>query len=108
MNELDYQLKVQKEVADGLNKRVLCNKGIQMKQVTIYEFLKINKDVIKDGYVAMDENCSWWWFEEKPDIDGNEWWEVSAKLRDLSCFNITPFDGDWKDSLIKVEHKEEE
>lgn len=23
-------------------------------------------------------------------------------------FNIAPFDGDWKDSLIKVEHKEEE
>lgn len=21
------------------------------------------------------------------------------------CFNIAPFDGDWKDSLIKVEHK---
>lgn len=23
-------------------------------------------------------------------------------------FNIAPFDGNWKDSLIKVEHKEEQ
>ena len=26
----------------------------------------------------------------------------------LGCFNIKDWDGDWQDSLIKVEHKEEE
>lgn len=78
-----------------------------MKQITIYEFLERNKDVFKAGWVAMDECGEWWWFEKKPHVDDNEWWNVAGGLRCLSCFNIAPFDGDWKDSLIKVEHKED-
>lgn len=30
------------------------------------------------------------------------------KLNTIEMKDIAPFDGDWKDSLIKVEHKEEE
>ena len=30
------------------------------------------------------------------------------KLNTFEKIDIAPFDGDWKDSLIKVEHKEEE
>ena len=37
-----------------------------MDQITIYEFLKKNEGVIKDGYVAMDSDGSWYWFSERP------------------------------------------
>lgn len=76
-----------------------------MKQITIYEFLERNKDIIKDGWVAMDKDGAWDWYDIKPHIDDNVWF---GDFGDLYCFNIAPFDGDWKDSLIKVEHKEEE
>lgn len=81
-----------------------------MKQITIYEFLKKNEDVIKDGWVAMDKDGEWCWFSNKPYKRTDMW-----VLRDLGgwqaltrAFNIASFDGDWKDSLIKIEHKEEE
>lgn len=82
-----------------------------MKQITIYDLLPL----LKKGFVAMDEDRSWWWFEKKPRIEDNEWWNVSGILIGLSRFNIAPFDGDWKDSLIKCgesaiikKHKDEE
>ena len=78
-----------------------------MKQITIYEFLKKNEGVIKDGWVAFNGE-SWAWFSEKPELDKNLKILVGGFVRDLEAFNIAPFDGDWKDSLIKVEHKEEE
>lgn len=78
-----------------------------MKQITIYEFLEKNKGVIKDGWVAMDKDGDWYWYDTKPYLDDNEWWN-NVSYSDLYGFNIAPFDGDWKDSLIKVEHKEEE
>lgn len=84
-----------------------------MKQITIYDLLPL----LKKGWVAMDENDGWYWYEDEPTIQkfvygGNKetyHWNNSGDLCDLSeLFNIKPFDGDWKDSLIKVEHKEEE
>lgn len=77
-------------------------RGDQMKQITIYEFLKKNKDILEDGWVAMDKNGGWFWYDIKPYLDDNEWWN-NEKTCGLFCFNIAPFDGDWKDSLIKVE-----
>ena len=77
-----------------------------MKQITIYDLLPL----LKKGWVAMDSS-GWWWFEFEPDITIKDQWfmyeyGLLGKLSDM--FNIAPFDGDWKDSLIKVEHKEEE
>lgn len=72
-----------------------------MKQITIYDLLPL----LKKGYVAMDEDAGWFWYDRLPDILDNEWWNVGKKVSNLDCFNIAPFDGDWKDSLIKVEHK---
>ena len=83
-----------------------------MKQITIYEFLEKNKDVFKDGLVAMNENKYWSWFNAYPTRGSKlvKFWYGRAGTEETSlcCFNISPFDGDWKDSLIKVEHKEEE
>lgn len=84
-----------------------------MKQITIYDLLPL----LKKGWVAMDEDGKWYWYEDEPTIQkfvygGNKevyHWNNSGELSDLSeLFNIAPFDGSWKDSLIKVEHKEEE
>lgn len=37
-----------------------------MKQITIYEFLKKNEGVIKNGWVAMNKDKSWSWFNYYP------------------------------------------
>ena len=87
-----------------------------MKQITIYEFLEKNKDVIKDGWVAMNKDKSWNWFNDCPtrgyhiaNYTPIGWYgRLGTQETSLCCFNIAPFDGDWKDSLIKVEHKGEE
>ena len=83
-----------------------------MKQITIYEFLKKNECVIQDGWVAMNQDKSWSWFNYYPtrgDKLVNFWYgRAGTQEAPLFCFDIAPFDGDWKDSLIKVEHKEEQ
>ena len=89
-----------------------------MKQITIYEFLEKNKGVIKNGWVCMDCNYLWKWFSHKPHKVGDYYWSEKYywECYHPNCegsylsnaFNIAPFDGAWKDSLIKVEHKEEE
>lgn len=69
-----------------------------MKQITIYELLPL----LRKGYVVMDKNGSWWWYETEPKPTGyKNTWEQSADCAPLVAFNITPFDGDWKDSLME-------
>lgn len=79
-----------------------------MKQITIYDLLPL----LKEGYVAMDENGNWWWHKLKPRAyKRSKYWQsesIFMKLNTTEMKDIAPFDGDWKDSLIKVEHKEEE
>ena len=77
-----------------------------MKQIKIEQLLPL----LKSGYVAMDEDGTWCWFSEEPSILIDSWfWEEDSMYFILAkVFNIAPFDGDWKDSIIKVEHKEEE
>ena len=82
-----------------------------MKQITIYDLLPL----LKKGWVCCDPHGSWKWYRKKPYVlkglienfvstdDAYEFPEFFPR-----CFNIKPFNGDWKDSLIKVEHKEEE
>ena len=77
-----------------------------MKQITIYDLIPL----LKKGWVAMDKDGDWCWFSNKPYKRTDMWlWRDLGDWRALTrAFNIAPFDGDWKDSLIKVEHKEEE
>ena len=73
-----------------------------MKQITIYELLPL----LARGWVAYDKRGEWHWFRLKPktySISEN-WMDKGWSSCDFYQFNIAPFDGDWKDSLIKVEH----
>lgn len=79
-----------------------------MKQIKIEQLLPL----LKSGWVAYD-NGGWWWFSAKPRGRKRNCIWVSTnrtfiKLQTFEMRDIAPFDGDWKDSLIKVEHKEEE
>ena len=79
-----------------------------MKQITIYDLLPL----LKKGWVACDHS-NWWWYETKPIASKrhNGWISKTSKyikLNTIEMKDIAPFDGDWKDSLIKIEHKEEE
>lgn len=73
-----------------------------MKQITIYDLLPL----LKPGWVAMDDNKRWWWYNVMPAPKYGIW---IVKIQDecslLSEFNIAPFDGDWKDSLMECGEK---
>ena len=87
-----------------------------MKQITIYELIPL----LRNGWVAMEGNGNWFWYQLKPRVSKRyEIWKVSKgkfmKLNTIEIKDITPFDGDWKDSLIKCgesaiikKHKEDE
>lgn len=76
-----------------------------MKQITIYDLIQL----LKSGWVAMDEDGTWCWFSEEPSKGTTMWlWEGDSMYSTLEkVFSIRPFDGDWKDSLIKIERKDE-
>ena len=72
------------------------------KQIDIKELIPF----IVSGYLAMDRNEEWWWYDECPIFDErNACWRTDdeytfniAKLK-----NIKPVE-DWTKSLIKVEN----
>lgn len=87
-----------------------------MKQITIYDLLPLVDEKWK--WAFCDSDGIWCVSKNKP-IIGEEDWEFPIKtMEDLTFgsvhffsglpFVIKPFDGSWKDSLIKVEYKEEE
>lgn len=77
------------------------------KQIDIKELIPF----MKDGYVAMDKDGDWYWFEQKPSIsicDGNIWVRQNpSDFENVSkIFDIAPV-SDWAESLIKVENTDE-
>lgn len=73
----------------------------EKKQITIYELLPM----LKHGFICYDRD-GWSFFDVKPNpsLDNFKIWIlVDGDIVNLShCFNIAPFDGDWKDSLMEV------
>lgn len=74
-----------------------------MKQITIYDLLPF----LLNGWVAMDEDGTWCWFYYKPKMGDCGWCPSSCfdyvSIHLNCCFKeLAPFDGDWKDSLLKV------
>ena len=74
-----------------------------MKQIQIYDLLPR----LRPGYVAMEKNGIWYWYDHEPVPDDVGIWifESGDELYELSAFNIALFDGDWKDSLMKCGEK---
>ena len=83
-----------------------------MKQITIYDLLPL----LRKGWVAYTPRHGWIWYKVKPKpaVDGvqfwmyqtTDWWRLTPTSKGNPMLDIAPFDGDWKDSLIKVEQKE--
>ena len=59
--------------------------------------IQVLSPLLKKGYVAMDKDGSWCWYEEKPKRRSDVW---TAEKPDfyLSAFNIKPVEN-WEESL---------
>ena len=55
--------------------------------------------LMKKGWVAMDKDWAWCWYEEKPQIH-RELWNNNSYYIFLSCFNIKPVEN-WENSLME-------
>ena len=54
--------------------------------------------LLKKGWVAMDEDGTWYWYEKKPRIPYVNWVVEICLFRTLDGFNIKPVEN-WMDSL---------
>lgn len=78
------------------------------KTITIDDLIPF----LKKGWVAMDKDGTWWWTKYKPQYRTtfgdwrSDYMKNTFYHESLYPFDIEPHQGDWKDSLIKVEHKE--
>lgn len=68
-----------------------------MKQIAIYDLLPL----LRKGWVAMGESGDWKWFSHKPNVQYGIWSAETLSENITILFNIKPFDGDWKDSLME-------
>ena len=61
---------------------------------------------MKKGWIAMDDDGDWYWYEKKPQKEKNfhQWVKSKGEVGDLCAFDIKPF-ADWTKSLIKVGEK---
>lgn len=62
--------------------------------------------LLRKGYVACDPNGVWVWYRLKPDANNFyvQWLPArvgSGETMELWGFDIAPFSGDWKDSLME-------
>ena len=78
-------------------------KRLKSKEMKIQDLLKQAKPCWK--YAAFDE-YGWHLYTQKPKILGDQW-RISTEYGQLvsQIFDIEPFDGDWKDSLICREER---
>lgn len=56
--------------------------------------------LLKKGYVAMDENGDWFWYENQPRLEKSSWMTVGWDYYRLSRFNLKPAKN-WKTSLLE-------
>lgn len=61
--------------------------------------IEVLKPFLKKGWVAMDEDGSWCWYEEKPQLH-RDLWNNNSYYIFLSCFNIKPVEN-WETSLME-------
>lgn len=61
--------------------------------------IKVLLPLLKNGWVAMDKNGSWCWYEVKPK-HGSDVWTAEKPASYLTAFNIKPAE-DWRESLME-------
>ena len=71
--------------------------------MTLDEFKKNIAPYMKEGYVAMDENGLYCYYNYKPVLDclTFTWVNIKGDYIELTCFDIEPVE-DWTKSLIEV------
>lgn len=72
-----------------------------MAQIKIQDILQL----LKPGFVAMDSDGTWYWYTFRASHNDFSW-GLNANLMDeyiclSDIFDIAPYDGDWKDSLME-------
>lgn len=72
------------------------------KQIDIKELIPF----MKKGWVAMNPNGIWVWFDNIPHKTLSMWMSTGYEIYIGRSFNIAPV-SDWTKSLIKVENKDE-
>ena len=80
-----------------------------MAQIKIQDLFPL----LKPGFVAMDSDGTWTWYRLKPDAETFYFLWLPARVgrgesMELYGFDIEPFDGDWKDSLMECGNIHEE
>lgn len=80
-----------------------------MKQITIYDLLNLIIESDLNKYVFFDSKYKRWYLCKNAPIIENDTWSLPkddffGAFNLSSLFDIAPFDGDWKDSLIKIDH----
>lgn len=60
--------------------------------------IKVLKPFLKKGWVAMDKDGDWYWYDKKPYALNWFVWRYTSTYIPLSSFNIKPVEN-WKESL---------
>lgn len=73
--------------------------------MTFDEFIKNVVPHMKSGWVAMDKDGTWEWYEGRPKcvVPAGMWTALCITHIRLDMFNIEPVE-DWIDSLIEVKN----
>ena len=80
-----------REYWEEINKNLVANSKSEPIDI------KVLLPLLKKGWVAMDKDGAWCWYEKKPEIH-QDLWRNSFLYIFLSCFNIKPAEN-WMDSL---------
>ena len=63
--------------------------------------IKVLLPLLRKGWVAMDKNGDWYWFENKPSADSQMMcWRENDDFEEIRAFNLKPAT-DWKESLME-------
>lgn len=76
-----------------------------MKQITIYEFLERNRDILDCEYMAYDPAFGWSCYWKKPKILNDYGFKGGMCIGDF--YNIKKYNGDFKTSIIKIHENKE-
>lgn len=72
-----------------------------MAQIKIQDLLPL----LKPGFVAMDKDGTWCWYSFCTSHNDFSWGFNAKFMDEYIClsdvFDIAPFEGDWKDSLME-------